>query len=188
MMMIEIGRYTSGRIAVANLSASIATLEVTRAGAHCFDDLLALSKLLFLRGDLLGRIADHDRGELVANEAVASSCDTGSALYLRAQLAGRFHRFAEADQLLDQLLTTDYSKQEIETERASLFQATGKYRQALALREKLAEEDPGIDTIGALASLFSEMDQWPRAEVCYAAALAADYGTSPIPCGQLLFE
>ena len=188
MMMIEIGRYTSGRIAVANLSASIATLEVTRAGAHCFDDLLALSKLLFLRGDLLGRIADHDRGELVANEAVASSCDTGSALYLRAQLAGRFHRFAEADQLLDQLLTTDYSKQEIETERASLFQATGKYRQALALREKLAEEDPGIDTIGALASLFSEMDQWPRAEVCYAAALAADDGTSPIPCGQLLFE
>ena len=32
------------------------------------------------------------------------------------------------------------------------------------------------------------MDQWAAAESCYAAAVDADEGTSPIPCGQLLFE
>ena len=30
-----------------------------------FDDLVALSKLLFVRGDVLGRIADHDRAESI---------------------------------------------------------------------------------------------------------------------------
>ena len=30
--------------------------------------------------------------------------------------------------------------------------------------------------------------QWAAAEDCYAAALDADNGVSPLPCGQLLFE
>jgi len=55
--MTEPGRYTSGRIAVANLSASIEALEQRRVEGASFDDLVALSKLLLLRGDLLGRIA-----------------------------------------------------------------------------------------------------------------------------------
>ena len=61
--MIGVGRYTSGRIAVANLSSSIESLELRRVEGATFEDLVALSKLLFLRGDLLGRIADHDRAE-----------------------------------------------------------------------------------------------------------------------------
>ena len=32
------------------------------------------------------------------------------------------------------------------------------------------------------------MDRWAAAETCYAAALDADTGVSPLPCGQLLFE
>ena len=84
-MMIDARRYTSGRIAVANLSASIDSLELRRVEGATFEDLVALSKLLFVRGDLLGRIADHDRAESVANEAVASSPSTrGRALHPRA--------------------------------------------------------------------------------------------------------
>ena len=61
-------------------------------------------------------------------------------------------------------------------------------REALSLRERLAKEDPGIHTLGALASLLAEMDRWAAAETSYAAALEADSGVSPLPCGQLLFE
>ena len=73
--MIKIGdrRYTSGRIAVANLSSSIDSLEPRGIEGATFEDLEALSNLLFLRGDLLGRIADHDRAERVAELAVALS-------------------------------------------------------------------------------------------------------------------
>src|ERR1700756_3700625 len=186
--MIETNHYTSGRIALTNLSGSIASLELRRAEAASFDELVALSKLLFLRGDLLGRIADHDHAEVIATEAIALSPDSATAFYIRAQLAERFHRFAEAKKYLDQALAAGYPNHKIDMERAAVLQATGIYREALALRERLAEDDPGIHTIGALASLYPEMDQWDPAEACYGAALEADSGTSPIPCAQLLFE
>jgi tetratricopeptide (TPR) repeat protein len=186
--MIDAGRYTSGGIALANLSASIDSLDLCRAAGAAFEELVALSKLLFLRGDLLGRIADHDRAELIATEAIALSPGAASALYIRARLAGRFHRFEEADALLDQALAAGYAGHEVDAERAALLHATGRYSEALELRERLANSDPGIHTLGALASLLAEMDHWAAAENCYAAALAADEGVSPIPCAQLLFE
>ncbi|RPJ63583.1 MAG: hypothetical protein EHM24_24165, partial [Acidobacteria bacterium] len=67
-------------------------------------------------------------------------------------------------------------------------QATGRYREALVLRKRLAKDDPGIHTLGALASLLAETDQSAAADNRYAAALDADMSVSPLPCGQLLFE
>ena len=184
MTMIDAKRYTSGRIAIANLSASIESLDRHRVERPTFENLMALSKFLFLRGDLLGRIVDHDRAELVANEAVALSPDTASALYVRTRLAERFHRFDEANALLDQALAAGHPKQEIDLEQAALLQATGRYSEALVLRERRAKGDPGIQTLGALASLLAEMGQWAAAENCYADAIDADEGTSPIPCSR----
>jgi predicted Zn-dependent protease len=186
--MIDPGRYTSGRIAVANLSASIESLELCRVRHRTFEDELALSKFLFLRGDLLGRIVDHERAELVAKKSIAFSPDNASTLYIRARLAGRFHRFEEANALLDQALSAGHPRREIDAEKAALLQATGRYSEALVLREGLAKDNPSIQTLGALATLLGEMDQWAAAESCYTAAVDADESTSPIPCGQLLFE
>ena len=118
--MIEAGRYTSGRIAIANLSAAIASLELRRREGAGFDDLVALAKLLFARGDLLGRIKDHERAEMIGTEAVAMSPASAHALYVRAQLAGRFHRFEEASAVLDQALAAGYPQHEIDLERAAL--------------------------------------------------------------------
>lgn len=187
-MMIQPHRYTSGRIALANLSTSIDGLERERAAGGSSESLLTLAKLLFLRGDVLGRIADHDRGESIAAEAIDMTSNCARALYVRAQMAGRFHRFAKAKALLAQALVAGYSRQEIEAERAALLQATGYYNEALVLRERLAKRNPRIDTLASLATLLAEMDQWGRAETYYAAALDADDGVSPFPCGQLLFE
>lgn len=186
--MIAAGRYTSGRIAVANLSASIDSLELRRAEGAKSDPLLALSKSLFLRGDVLGRIADHDRAEFIANEAIGMSPGTARALYVRAQLAGRFHRFEEAHALFDQALEAGHPRDEVDRELAGVLQATGQYEDALILRERLAKDHAGIHTLGALASLLAEMDQWRAAESRYVAALEADDGLSPLPCSQLLFE
>jgi tetratricopeptide (TPR) repeat protein len=186
--MIEDGRYTSGRIAVANLAASIEGLEHRRAEGASFEGMLALSDLLFARGDLRGRIADIDRAERVATEAVETSPNAATVHYIRARLAARFHRFEEAAALLDDALSAGHPVREIDLERAALFQATGHYLKALALRKRLAIEDAGIHTLGALASLLAEMDRWAAAEATYAAAVDADTGVSPLACGQLLFE
>ena len=124
--MIDAGRYTSGRIAIANLSAAIDSLELRRSEGAGFDDLVPLAKLLFARGDVLGRIKDHERAELIATEAISMSPSTARALYIRAQLAGRFHRFEEANDVLDQALRAGYPRHEIVLERATLLQATGR--------------------------------------------------------------
>ncbi|EPE96387.1 tetratricopeptide repeat protein [Rhizobium grahamii] len=187
-MMIDRGRYTSGRIALSNLSTSIDGLERDRVAGATFGNLQVLSKLLFLRGDLLGRIADHDRAESVADEAVGLAPRSPAAIYLRARIAERFHRFSEAKALLDQALASGHAKLEIDAGRAALFQAVGRYDEALVLRERIAEHDPRIDTLGSLATLLEEMDQWGAAERYYAAALDVDDGVSPLPCGQLLFQ
>jgi tetratricopeptide (TPR) repeat protein len=186
--MIDAGRYTSGRIALANLSSAIDSLELRRSASATFEELQTLSKLLFVRGDLLGRIADHDRAELTGCEAIALAPDSANGLCIRARLAGRFHRFEEAKALLDQALAAGYSGHEVDAERAALLQATGGYREALALRQRLAKDNPGIHTVAALASLLAETGEWAAAQDRYEAALAADDGVSPLPCGQLLFE
>ena len=137
---------------------------------------------------MLGRITDHDRGKILATKAIAFSPDTATAVYILAQLAERFHRFEEANALLDRAVAAGYPTHKIDVKRAAVLQATGRYTEALVLRERMAKENPGIDTLGALASLLAEMDEWSAAENCYAAALDADHGVSPLPCGQLLFE
>ena len=187
-MIVDAGRYTSGRIAVANLSSTIDGLELRRINDATFEHLVGLSKLLFVRGDVLGRIVDHDEAECVAHHALAVSPDTVSALYVRAWLAERFHRFPEAYALLDRAHAAGFPRQAINAAQASVLQATGRYTEALVLRERLAKDDPGIHTLGSLASLLAEMDEWEAAEDCYAAALNSDTGVSPLPCGQLLFE
>ena len=68
--------YERRELPIANLSASIDSLELRRAEGATFEDLVALSKLLFVRGDVLGRIADHDRAEVIATEAIALSPDS----------------------------------------------------------------------------------------------------------------
>ena len=186
--MIGAAHYTSGRIALGNLSASIDSLERRRSASATIEELLALSKLLFVRGDLLGRVADHDRAELIACDAIALAPGTASALYIRARLAARFHRFEEASTLLDKALAAGYRRQDVDTEKAALLQATGRYGAALNLRQRMAKHAPTIHTLGALASLLAEMGEWRAAEERYAAALDADEGLSPIPCAQLMFE
>ena len=184
-MKIETARYTSGRIALANLSSSIEGLERRAVEGARFEDLATLSDLLFLRGDLLGRIADHDRAEAVVEEACPATFD---ALVIRARLAERFHRFDDAHALLDRATLSGGTNPKIQATRAALLQATGNFDDALELRKRLALDDHGIHSIGALATLLAEMGQWTRAEELYAQAVNADDGVSPLPCAQLLFE
>jgi tetratricopeptide (TPR) repeat protein len=89
---------------------------------------------------------------------------------------------------LYQALEAGYPRIKIDVEKATLLQARGQYHEALDLRERLAKDDPGIHSVGALATLLAEMGEWAAAENRYSAALDADKGVSPIPCSQLLFE
>jgi hypothetical protein len=77
------------------------------------------------------------------------------ALYMGARLAGRFHRFEDANAVLSRALAGGYPQHEIDLERVALLQATGRYQDALVLRERLAKDDPWIHSLGVLASLLA---------------------------------
>jgi tetratricopeptide (TPR) repeat protein len=186
--MIADRRYTSGQIALANLLAQIDSFERCRIDDPSFDQLVTLSDLLFVRGNVLGVAADHHRAELIGGEAIALAPEAATALYLRARLAERCHRFQEASALLGQARIQGYPAHQVCLEEAVLLQATGRYPEALALRQRLARDEPGIHTLGSLAALLGEMDDWQAAEAGYAAAVEADQGVSPFPCAELLFE
>ncbi len=187
-MNIDTARYTSGRIALANLSASIEGLERRRVEHVRVEDLAGLSELLFLRGDLLGRISDHDRAEAVAVKAAEHFPGDATAILGLARVAERFHRFEEAHALLNQASFAGTPVTQVMGTRAALLQATGRYAEALATRELLARNDPGLPTFGALATLAAEMGDWAKAERLYVDALEVDDGVSPLPVAQLLFE
>jgi tetratricopeptide (TPR) repeat protein len=187
-MKLEPARYTSRRMSLADFCSSISRLERRRREVACLEDLVALAELLLLRGDLLGCIADHDLAEAAAEEAGASFPTAATANLIRARVAARFHRFKESHALLDLAMVTGGSRRQIMSTRAALLQSTGKFWEALELRDRLAREHHGIETLGALATLSVEMGQFALAEMLYAEALNADDGVSPLPCAQLLYE
>ncbi|MBU2663872.1 tetratricopeptide repeat protein [Actinoplanes bogorensis] len=159
-------RYTHGRIALSNLDASIRT---ARTG---------LADLLFLRADVRGRIADTRR-------ALALLDDTGDfAPMARARAAGRLHRFDSAHRFLDRAPTGDIG---VTDERAALWQAQGRFDDALRLRQEAVAERPGLPTWGGLAVLLVELGRPGEARDAMRSALAADRGTSPFAAAQLLF-
>ena len=104
---------------------------------------IALSKLLFVRGDLLGRIADHDRAEArrQRGDCVVARC-RGSALYIRARLAERFHRFEEASALLDRALAAGYPSDEIDVERGGAAAGDRPIRRGAGPARKAGEGRP----------------------------------------------
>jgi hypothetical protein len=132
--VIAPGRHCGGGVAVAELSASIEALEGRGAESSRVEDMEALGCLLFLRGDLLGLIADHERAAEITGEAARLSPDPARALYLRARVAGRFHLFGEASTLLDGALAAGFRRLDVDRERASLLRSSGRYAEALRIR------------------------------------------------------
>ncbi|MBV9172675.1 MAG: hypothetical protein JOZ81_21595, partial [Chloroflexi bacterium] len=89
---------------------------------------------------------------------------------------------------VDRAAAGGYPAREIDAERATLLQASGHHQSALDLRLRLVRDEPGIHTLGALASLLAEMGEWSASDSYYVAALETDTGVSPFACSQLLYE
>ena len=141
-----------------------------------------------MRGDLLGRIADHDRADRIATEAIGSV----------ARCRERALHPCAARRAVPPLRGSGCAARSRARRRVSgagdrcrtggTAPGDRSVRRGAGAARRLAKDDPGIHTLGALASLLAEMDRWAAAEARYAAALDADTGVSPLPCGQLLFE
>jgi tetratricopeptide (TPR) repeat protein len=183
---------TSGAIAVVNLHAQIDGLAERchracsgRAPTPTVAERADLVDLLLLRGHVVGRIADYERGAELAEHLVREAPDDITAWLARARTRATFHRFAGALADLEVARRRGADGATVDAERAPILQASRCYWHALVLCESAVKRRPGFGALGTLAVLQAERGQIAAAERLFAEARRCYEGRSPLPLASL---
>ncbi len=180
---------THGTIALFNLEAQIDSLqEDAQLGRGSLESRAALSELITLHGFITGRVAEYERAQEIVDQLVREAAADPAVSLAQARMHAVFHRFAEA---LDELDCAERLSLDAETangERAGVFQALGRYDEALAIREEAANRRPSFETIGALAGLWAERGEIDTARYLYEESLRLYRRVSPFPLALLDFQ
>ena len=180
---------TAGLIAVGNLEARIDG-QVSRATLRLLtvDERTELIELIALRGHVLGWIADAERAAAMADELVHQVPADARSFIARAKMRAAFHRFASAMTDLDNAVALGGDRVDIDAERAAIYQALGRYEEALAIRHRAVDARIDFSSAAALAGAYSERGEMDEAERWYRAAIRCYWGTSPFPLAMLEFQ
>ena len=137
---------------------------------------------------MLGRIADYERAEEIAEQLVRDEPADARAWFARARTRGVFHRFNDALADLDRAEGLSLDAATANSERAAIFQALGRYDDALALREEAAARRASFENLAALVSLHAERGEIEAAERQHAQSCSHYCGVSPFPPALLDFQ
>jgi tetratricopeptide (TPR) repeat protein len=180
---------TDGSIALRNLRAQIDGLEPdVRLGRATVESRVGLIDLITLRGLILGRIADYQRAEEIAEQLVRDVAADGTAFVARARTRAVFHRFTDALDDLERAEQLSIEAESTNRDRAAIFQALGRYDEALALREEAADRRASFENVAALVGLHAERGEVDAAERLYAESRRRYRGVSPFPLALLDFQ
>ena len=152
------------------------------------DIALALAALLTQRADFTGRIADYERALALGEDAVKRHPADPRAWLARAAGRSALHRFADALADLDEARKRGADVNKVDNARAGILQATGKYDQALVLRQRRVGARHDITSLGALAALLGDMGRTAEATQRFAEARKAYRDVSPFPLAWLDFR
>jgi tetratricopeptide (TPR) repeat protein len=180
---------TAGVIALANLEARIDG-QASRAteGGLAVAERTELVELIALRGHVLGRIADAERAAAMADELVRQVPSDARSFLARARARGVFHRFASALTDLDDAATLGGVRVDLDAERAAIYQALGRYDEALAIRRLAVDSHADFSALAALSGVYGERGEMDEAERWFRAATRCYRGTSPFPLAMLEFQ
>ena len=149
---------------------------------------MGLVELISLRGLILGRIADYERAEEIAEQLMRDAPGDARALVARARTRAAFHRFNDALTDLDRAERLSLETETANRERAAIFQALGRYDEALALREEAAQRRPNFENLAALVGLHAERGEIDAAARRYSESRSQYRGVSPFPLALLDFQ
>ena len=162
---------TAGIIAVANLEARIdGQLSRGTRGRLPVGERAELVELLTLRGHVLGCVADAEQAAALADELAGQVPGDARSLVARARMSGVFHRFASALTDLDTAAALGGDRGVLDAERAAIYQALGRYDEALAIRRAAADSHPDFSALAALAGVFCELGEIDEAERWFSSA------------------
>jgi tetratricopeptide (TPR) repeat protein len=180
---------TAGVIAVANLKVRIDG-QVARAtsGRLTLGERAELIELIALRGNVLGRIADSERAAAMADELVGQAPTDARSFLARARTRGAFHRFASALTDLDTAAALGGDRVELDRERVAVYQAIGRYEDALEIQRLALDRRAEFSALAALAGIHGERGDMDEAEHWFTAATRCYRDTSPFPLAMLEFQ
>lgn len=178
---------TSGSLAMVNLQAQIdGQLRYENAQpSTAFTARAELIELVALRGHVLGRIADYEWSEELAEQLTWQAPADSAAFIACARARSRFHRFTDALADLDAADRLGAEPTVVAAERASIFQAVGRYDAALSIYNAAAERRADFESLGALATLHAERGELETAERLFDESRQLYRGVSPLPLAQL---
>ena len=180
---------TAGVIAVGNLETRIDG-QVSRAtGARLtVGESVELVELIALRGHVLGCIADSERAAALADGLVAQVPTDARSFVARARMRGVFHRFASALTDLDTAAALGGDRVDLDAERAAIYQALGRYDEALAIRRQAVDRRADFSALAALAGVYGDRGEPDEAERWFRGATRCYNSTSPFPLATLEFQ
>jgi tetratricopeptide (TPR) repeat protein len=186
---ISVRPVTDGTIALLNLQAQIDGLEPdVRCGHATIESRVGLIELIALRGLILGHVTDYERAEEIAGQLVRDEATDGTAFVVRARTRAIFHRFTDALDDLDRAQPLSLDGETTNRERAGIFQAIGRYDEALVIREEAADRRASFENVAALVGLYAERGEIDAAERLYAESCRLYRGVSPFPLALLDFQ
>lgn len=187
--MIDERPLTDGTIALLNLEAQIDALEPeVRLGSANAETRAGLAELIALRGLIVGRIADYDRANEIAEQLVRDAPTDPKALLARARTHAGFRRFNDALADIECAEQLSLDAETANGERAAIFQALGRYDESLVLREEAAKRRASFEHVAALGGLHAERGEIEAAERRYEESRSRYRGVSPIPLALLDFQ
>ena len=182
---LTLGEYptTDGSIAVGNLEAQIGGLEKIldrNPTAPNVEQKVGLVSLYLSRAQFLGKLADYDRAEAMANRLVQDSPKDANMLLVRAAVRGALHQYKEALADLD-VAQKKIKDGRVDVARAVILQALGRYDEALALRKQAAKLRETLPSLSALANVHADRGEILEAERLYTEAQYKTRDVSPFP-------
>ena len=180
---------TSGSIAIVNLQAQIDGQQ-RQAVAQRLDvsGRASFIKLVSLRGRILGCISDYDYAEELAERLTRDAPTDGAAFVARARARATFHRFSDALTDLDEAERLGTDPAVVDSDRAAIFQAVGRYDEALTFFQEAAEHRANFESLGALATLHAERQDVFAAERFFDESRDLYRGVSPFPLALFDFQ
>ena len=180
---------TAGALALANLQAQIdGQQRHALAGGLDVSGQAELIELVALRGHVLGCIADYEWAQARAEQLTHDRPADGVALIARARARATFHRFTDALRDLDEARRLGEDPAVVDAERAAIFQAVGRYDEALTFMREAVKRRADFASVAALASLCAESGDVATAEHFFDESRDRYRGVSPIPLAQLHFR
>ena len=180
---------TAGVIAVGNLEAEINGQASRALGkALTVGERADLIELIALRAQVLGRVSDAELAATLADQLVAQAPSDAQSILCRARMRAYFHLFALALTDLDTAAALGGDRIDLDAERAAIYQALGRYDEALLIRRVAVHEHVEFSELAALAAIYGERGEMDDAERWFRVAMHCYRSTSPFPPAMLEFQ